>query len=149
MSLNGQYIGSACAAWTTFGTFQIHNQLSWRIPSSLQVLPAVIQMLFVWFLPESPRWLLATGKSERAQAILNKYYGGPNDFTRLAFRNMERVIKQETMVNTPWSNLFSTPGNRRRILTIVLLGVFSQFSGNGLISLVLQSRSPALSMTNP
>ena len=51
------YLGSIVAAWATFGTFSITTSWSWRIPSVLQGLPSAIQFCFIFFIPESPRWL--------------------------------------------------------------------------------------------
>lgn len=41
------FSGSIVAAWSTFGTFRIGNSWSWRIPSALQGLSSVIQVLFI------------------------------------------------------------------------------------------------------
>lgn len=49
------YIGSIIAAWTTYGTFKYQNNWSWRIPSSLQAAIPLLQLLFCWAIPESPR----------------------------------------------------------------------------------------------
>lgn len=46
----------------TFGTFHIHTSWSWRIPSAIQGFPSVIQLIFIWFVPESPRWLVSKGR---------------------------------------------------------------------------------------
>lgn len=48
------YFGSTIAAWTTYGTLQIASNWSWRLPSLLQVAPSGIQLVLIWFLPESP-----------------------------------------------------------------------------------------------
>lgn len=40
-------VGSIAAAWCTFGTFRIDGTASWRIASTLQGLPSVIQVLLV------------------------------------------------------------------------------------------------------
>ncbi|KDN43268.1 hypothetical protein RSAG8_06235, partial [Rhizoctonia solani AG-8 WAC10335] len=50
------FSGQIVAGWSTFGTFRIPNEWSWRIPSALQGVASVIQLLFVWFIPDSPRW---------------------------------------------------------------------------------------------
>jgi hypothetical protein len=47
---------------------------------------------------------------------------------------MRSVIEAETETKTPWKTLIATPGNRRRMMIIVALGLFSQWSGNGLVS---------------
>jgi MFS family permease len=41
------FSGSIVAAWSTFGTFRINSDWSWRIPSALQGLSSVIQLLFI------------------------------------------------------------------------------------------------------
>lgn len=46
----------------TYGTFRINSSWSWRIPSALQGLPSVLQLALIWFVPESPRWLLSKGR---------------------------------------------------------------------------------------
>lgn len=68
------YFGSTIAAWTTFGTLQIQSNLSWRLPSLLQVAPSAIQILLIYWLPESPRWLISKDRQDEALVILAKYH---------------------------------------------------------------------------
>lgn len=134
------YIGSILAAWITFATFTIPTNWSWRIPSLLQCVPALVMMGAVWALPESPRWLLAKGQPKAAEDVLVKYHanGDPNDlFVRLEFSEMQKIIAEEMSVKTTWATLVKTPGNRRRMAILVCLGLFSQWSGNGLVSYYL------------
>ena len=67
-------LGSIVAGWATFGTFRIHGSAAWRIPSALQGLPSVIQLCGLYFVPESPCWLISKDRSEEALAFLAKYY---------------------------------------------------------------------------
>ncbi|KAH8673293.1 general substrate transporter [Xylariales sp. PMI_506] len=134
------YIGAILAAWTTFGTFRINNNWAWRIPSYIQAGLGLIQILSIWFLPESPRFLVAKGKLDEAKAVLTKYHvNGDTDsiFVDLEFMQMRAVIEAEVENMTGWSALVKTPGNRRRLLLLILLGLFSQWSGNGLVSYYL------------
>ncbi|KAJ9631893.1 hypothetical protein H2203_000293 [Taxawa tesnikishii (nom. ined.)] len=75
------YFGSTIAAWTTYGTLQIASNWSWRLPSLLQVAPSGIQLVLIWFLPESPRWLIAKDRPDEALKILARYHanGDIND----------------------------------------------------------------------
>ena len=41
------FIGSILAAAITFGTQQIKSDWSWRIPSLLQLVPSLVQVIFV------------------------------------------------------------------------------------------------------
>lgn len=49
------YFGAIAAAWTTYGTFKIQSTWSWRIPSALQAAIPFLQLLAVYWVPESPR----------------------------------------------------------------------------------------------
>ncbi|GAB1212765.1 hypothetical protein ATERTT37_001912 [Aspergillus terreus] len=135
------YFGATLAAWTTFGTFTMPTEWAWRIPSLLQAAPALVQIVGVWFVPESPRWLVATGRGEEAKAILTKYHaeGQENDeLVELEYFEMKRVIEADLAANEmTWRALVASPGNRRRLLLVLMLGVFSQWSGNGLVSFYL------------
>lgn len=130
------YIGAVLAAWITFGTFNIPSDASWRIPSYLQAAPALIQTICVWFVTESPRWLIAQGNSEKAKEILIKYHGDGklDEFVELEFTQMKTVIEAEISNEIGWKSLINTPGNRKRLLILMFLGVFSQWSGSGLVS---------------
>jgi MFS family permease len=69
-------VGAIVAAWTTYGTFQIGNNWSWRIPSALQALPSLIQFVFLYWVPESPRFLIARGKEQEGLEMLVKCQWG-------------------------------------------------------------------------
>jgi len=71
---NLRLVDSYSAAWTTFGTFFIKNSWAWRIPSAVQALPSVLQIFLIWFVPESPRWLISKGREEEGRRILAHYH---------------------------------------------------------------------------
>jgi hypothetical protein len=124
------------AAWITFGTFAIPSEWAWRIPSLLQAAPALVQMCAVWFLPESPRWLIAKGRRDEAKQFLDHYHANgdaEDEFVALEYKEMEAIIPEEMSTKTTWKTLTATPGNRRRMIIIVMFGLFSQWSGNGLV----------------
>jgi hypothetical protein len=84
--------------------------------------------------------LLSKGRNADAKAVLVKYHanGNPSDeFVKFEYAEIEGVIAEETAIKTTWSTLWKTPGNRRRVLILIMLGYFSQWSGNGLISYYL------------
>lgn len=51
------YVGAIIAAGVTLGTYKIESNWAWRIPSLLQILPSMLQLTFIWFVPESPRYV--------------------------------------------------------------------------------------------
>lgn len=140
--------GSIVAAWVTYGTFRINNDWAWRIPSIIQALASVIQILSCFFLVESPRWLISRGKQDKARDIITKYHanGDENDpVVNLEVQEINRALEidQEISESTSYLAFFKTKGNRHRFAIILAVGFFSQWSGNGLtsyyLSLVLDS----------
>ena len=53
----------------------------------------------------------------------------------MEFREIQQTIKlEQELEGNGWLELVKTKGNRHRLLILICLGVFSQFSGNALVS---------------
>ena len=86
------------AAWVTYGTFKIESSWSWRIPSLLQAASSVLQLLLIYFVPESPRWLVANNKPQEAERVLSKYHAGsetPNHLVRVELAEISVALESE------------------------------------------------------
>ena len=132
------YLGAIVAAWLTFGTNNINNDWAWRAPSMVQALPSIIQVVFVWFVPESPRFLIYKGKHEQALKVMaDAHANGDQDdeVVQLQIHEIKETIRLEKeFESNGWMELIRTKGNRHRILICITAGFFSQWSGNGLVS---------------
>ncbi|KAI1392241.1 MFS general substrate transporter [Hypoxylon trugodes] len=133
------HVGAIVAAGVTYGTFQMSNAWAWRLPSLLQLVPSLCQICFIPFCPESPRFLISADRGDEAYAILQKYHGeGDNgdEFVRLEFAQISSTIAQEQeRTNTfAWTDVYRDPPMRRRFLLAAIVGFFTQWSGNGLLS---------------
>ncbi|KIJ36375.1 hypothetical protein M422DRAFT_212350 [Sphaerobolus stellatus SS14] len=147
------YSGSIIAAWTTFGTFYINSNWSWRIPSAIQALPSVLQIFLIWFVPESPRWLISKGREAEARKVLVYYHGNGEENHPLVdfeFNEIKAAIDLDRTVaaTVGYRSLFATPGNRKRMRIIIALAFFSQWSGNGLVSYYLHAVFDTIGITN-
>ena len=137
------YFGAILAAWATFGT-QKHigtNDWAWRAPSILQAAYPILQLAFFWTVPESPRWLIAHGRSEQARDILAKYHTGgdaKHELIEFEMSEIENAIEMEKQAkSTKWSSLVATAGNRKRTLIAICVGGFAQWNGVAVISYYL------------
>jgi MFS family permease len=64
-------VGSMLIPILAYITFEIFD--SWRLLAGLCIIPCLISLTFgCMYVPESPRWLVAKGKNEKALAILRK-----------------------------------------------------------------------------
>lgn len=68
--------GSIVVAWLGWATLQINGNWSWRTITLLQIMPSVLQLIFIYWVPESPRWLVFKGKNEQALNMLAYYHAG-------------------------------------------------------------------------
>ncbi|KAF8550484.1 MFS general substrate transporter [Imleria badia] len=131
-------IGTVAAAGVTLGTFAMTSNWGWRIPSFLQAVPSLLQVSFIWFLPESPRWLVAKGRRDEAYTILAKYHaeGDKNsEFVKAEYTQIEETLEVELAIaKMNQKDALSTPGMRKRMIIASFLGLFIEWSGSGLIS---------------
>ncbi|PSS23059.1 hypothetical protein M430DRAFT_135583 [Amorphotheca resinae ATCC 22711] len=150
---NTQYsMGSIVAAWITFGTFRINGTWSWRIPSIFQALPSVLQAIGIFFLPESPRWLVSKGREEAALDVLAHYHANgdrEDEVVQFEFREIVGTIELEIAARqTKWSELWRTPGNKWRIFIMIWFGICKQWSGNGVVSYYLHTMLDDVGITS-
>ena len=98
---------------------------NWRWMLAVMSLPAILFFIFLFFAPESPRWLVQKDNSPDAFKILEKING--TELAREELASIERSIKEEEDSGT-FREVFS--GRMRPILIIgVFIAVFSQITG--------------------
>lgn len=146
------YFGSIIAAWLTYGTARIDNNWSWRIPTVVQALPSILQILFIFTIPESPRFLIAKGKEEQALSVLAKVHANGNaqdELVQAEYIEIRDTIRLEKEVESNgWKELIATKGNRHRLIILLSAGFFSQWSGNGLVSYYINQVLEDIGYTN-
>lgn len=91
---------------------------------------------------ESPRYLVSKGKTAEARAVLTKFHGGGDEASPLVAFEMaeiERAIEDDRAASqsSSWAEMFKTPGNRRRALISISLGIFTQWNGVNVVSYYL------------
>ena len=72
---SANYFGIMIANWIMYGVRNWSGGLHWRFPLGVLTAPSLFLIATVWFIPESPRWLVGNGKVDLAREILAKVRG--------------------------------------------------------------------------
>ncbi|KAI1928142.1 ATP-binding cassette, regulator of translational elongation [Ophidiomyces ophidiicola] len=124
----------------------------WRWMVGLGALPALVQLILLMFLPETPRWLVNAGNDGEARLVLGKVYGTTETASQevdRVIRDIEAEINEEYSTSTScgdlsangplsrwlasttnnWNVLFTVPANRRALIIACMLQGFQQLCG--------------------
>ncbi|OCF74210.1 sugar transporter [Kwoniella mangroviensis CBS 8886] len=146
------YTGSILSTGVAYASNKASGELAFRLPLGLQLFPPFCILIGCFFIPESPRWLTARGKKERAQAILAKYHGGGDvnhPLVQLEIREFEEGI-QVKKAQSVWNyyDLVNTRNQRWRMLMNAFMSFFAQLSGNSVLTYYLPSMYTKLGITS-
>ncbi|XP_030197057.1 proton myo-inositol cotransporter [Gadus morhua] len=112
-------------------TFSYLPHDGWRYMLGLSAVPALVQFVGFLFLPESPRWLLQHGLTQKARRVLSQIRGNQNideefDSIKSSIEEEEKEAAGEGPVL--WRMLTYGP-TRRALLVGCGLQMFQQLSG--------------------
>ncbi|WEW55570.1 hypothetical protein PRK78_001001 [Emydomyces testavorans] len=124
----------------------------WRWMVGLGALPALVQLIVLMFLPETPRWLVKTNQDSEARQVLDRVYGNTDTARQTVvriIRDIENEINEELCTSMEeqnpmsddslsqwldataqnWTSLFRIPANRRALIIACMLQAFQQLCG--------------------
>jgi SP family arabinose:H+ symporter-like MFS transporter len=99
----------------------------WRWMLGVELIPAVIYFVFLFFVPKSPRWLYLKGNFEEAKKVLTKIHG--NERGGLEIKAIEKNIRTDKN-QIPLKIKDVLKPSLRFILTVgLIVGVLQQITG--------------------
>lgn len=115
--------------------FYFTNQPSvqWRAPLGLALIWPVLMALVTIWTPESPRYLLSIGQTEKAWSIVSRLHSSkeePDDtYARQEFFQMRKQAEAEKSMNSSWLEMFRKPSYLKRSLMVMALAFIGQSTG--------------------
>jgi sugar porter (SP) family MFS transporter len=135
-------LGLMVASCVDYATQNRLDSGSYRIPISIQLIPAIILATGLFILPESPRYFVIKGQLEKAAAVLSRVRGQPQDSEYIQQELAEIIANHEYEMSvipqsgyfSSWANCFkgglSKPSsNLRRTILGTSLQMMQQWTG--------------------
>ncbi|WP_349953449.1 sugar porter family MFS transporter [Bacteroides finegoldii] len=97
----------------------------WRGMLGMETLPAILFFIIIFFIPESPRWLIVRGQERKAVNILERIYNSITEATS-QLKETQSVLTAET--SSEWS-LLMKPGILKAVIIGVCIAILGQFMG--------------------
>ncbi|KAJ9616718.1 hypothetical protein H2200_000437 [Cladophialophora chaetospira] len=129
-------IGISFAYWLDFGMSYAGGAIAWRLPIAVQLIFAVVVIILLFGLPESPRWLFKRGREEEAIEVLCAVFDLPRDDPYIV--SEVRAIKQAVSIESSTRShraLFKNDRlkTRRRVLLAYFVLFMNQMVGINLV----------------
>ena len=102
---------------------------NWRWMLGIITIPALLLLVGVFFLPNSPRWLAARGNFRDAQRVLDRL----RDTSEQAKRELEEIRESLKIKQSGWGLFTSSSHFRRAVYLGILLQVMQQFTGMNVV----------------
>lgn len=130
------FCGSITAAAIAFSTLSLTNTWSWRIPCLFQILYPISQLVGLWFIPESPRWLVSKNRQGEALAMLTRYHANGDQSDTLVQEEFDQICRNidaeaDNKSASRWTFLKSR-GDVHRLAICISLGFMQEWTGNGM-----------------
>ena len=97
---------------------------AWRWMFGVGIIPGLIFFVLLFFVPESPRWLMKKGRREEALLVLNKVHG-----KTLAQKEVTEIAKSFEQKQGGFKDIFKNPVLKTALIVGVILAVLQQVTG--------------------
>ncbi|KAK9371577.1 general substrate transporter [Lipomyces chichibuensis] len=134
--------GMTICNWVNYGFYHMeHKIVAWKAPLGIPIFFALIIIFSVFFLPESPRWLVLKNRSDTARYVLASLKGLDIDSSEvLAEVNGIELSLEDTASNAASLKDIFTMGEERlfyRFMLCMGLQFFQQMTGGTLITVYI------------
>ncbi|KAG0650555.1 High-affinity glucose transporter [Hyphodiscus hymeniophilus] len=131
--------GFALASWVGYGFYYLSNDTinAWRGPlvfenevdrkAAFQCLPPIIILSIIYWLPESPRWLLMNDRYEEARQILLRSHSEEEAVVELA--QIQAQMQIDRTLDRSYLHMFKKPSYRKRSLLAIFTCCMANCSG--------------------
>ncbi|KAI8098019.1 uncharacterized protein B0P05DRAFT_523006 [Gilbertella persicaria] len=128
-------MGFFIAFWVGYGAYKIDSDSAWRIPVALQLVAGFILLVGIYFIYESPRWLIYKDRNAEALKILAQLRSQGNERDVDVQMEFTGIVQDVTFDKMAYKQRFMSllrkgiDNNRKRTLLGMGVHAFTQLSG--------------------
>lgn len=103
-------LGYTLESWIDLGFFEFKTgPVTWRPPIAIGSLFSIMVIVSIYFLPESPRWLVMKNRIEEARAVISAFRAKPGDALEVQAEvaGIELSLEERTGHKVKFSDMFS------------------------------------------
>lgn len=126
--------GFALSNWVGYAFYHRQNleTATWRVPIALTGIFPLILVLCLYWIPESPRWLLVNGRKDQAEQVLRRlHHQDEASFELLAIQAQADI---DAELETSYISMFTKPSYRKRVVLGLLTTIGIQCCGPFIIN---------------
>lgn len=127
--ISAYILAAICALAFSFVT----SAIQWRLIFIVLTGVGALYMLSLYFIPESPRWLMEQGRDDEALHVLEYLHRTEKDqsasFARAEAKQIKAQVTAEKATSRGFLHIIRTPSHRKRALCSILLWTMGQGTG--------------------
>lgn len=126
-------LGYTLESWIDLGFFEFHTgPITWRPPIAIGALFSIMVITFIFFLPESPRWLVTQNRIDEARSAISAFRAKPGDALEVQaeLAGIELSLEDHTGQKVKLSDMFTMGEDKMlyRFALCMVLQFFQQMS---------------------
>ncbi|KAH0831525.1 Sugar transporter STL1 [Fonsecaea pedrosoi] len=130
-------LGLALACWVDFGaSYARSSSFAWRFPYMASIILSAVVMVFIFTLPESPRWLIKVGRIDEAREVMHLRYD-TDDHNEVVEAEIQGILASFERAKSVSLAAMFTMGPERifhRLVLAALTQMMLQMSGVNIVS---------------
>lgn len=128
-------LGFCVAFWLVYGTYNLQGDIAWKVPIGTQLIAGSFLLFGIYFIPESPRWLIYKDRNAEALTILSRLRSKGDEYDVDVQMEFTGIVQDVTFDKIVYKHRFISllqKGNdnyRKRTLLGMGIHTFTQLSG--------------------